>query len=43
MTIILVTFPAVPQIKLEELNKDENLNQLIEKRAQGFYLELVFS
>jgi hypothetical protein len=35
MSIILVTFPSVPQINQEEINKENNFNQLLEKRSIG--------
>ena len=35
MSIILVTFPSVPQINQEEIIKEQNFNQLLEKRTIG--------
>jgi len=35
MTIIIVTLPGAPQIKLDEVEKDEKLNQELEIRIKG--------
>ena len=35
MSIILVTFPSVPQINQEEILKYNNLNELLQKRTLG--------
>ena len=35
MSIILVTFPAAPQINQDEIIKNNNLNLLLEKRTKG--------
>ena len=35
MSIILVTFPSVPQINQEEILKYNNLNESLEKRTLG--------
>jgi len=37
MTIIIISFPGAPEINLEEIEKDEKLNQELKIRIKGLY------
>jgi hypothetical protein len=37
MTIIIIAFPGAPEINLEEIEKDEKLNQELKIRIKGLY------